>query len=172
MFGPLYFRHLECGKSLALTQANGDFDSPMTLSVEAKQELSWWVSSASYSYNVASLTTDASLVGWGCMLGEARTGGWWSPDEKSKHINYLKLLAVYLALQSFTPQVTGKHVKVMVDNMTALSLINHMGTGKCKDRHQLVKDIWLWCMQHNVWLNSSLHPWGRKYRRGSAIQGF
>ena len=161
MFGPLYFRHLECDKPLALTQANWDFDLPMTLSVEAKQELSWWVSSAPHSYNVVShgqpevtLTTDASLVGWGCMLGETRTGGSWSPDEKSKHINYLELLAVYLALQSFTPQVTGKHVKVMVDNMTALSDINHMGTGKCKDRHQLVKDIWLWCMEHNVWLTA------------------
>ena len=161
MFGPLYFRHLECDKSLALAQANGDFDLPMTLSVEAKQELSWWVSSAPHSYNVVShgqpevtLTTDVSLVGWGCMLGETRTGGSWSPDEKSKHINYLELLAVYLALQSFTPQVTGKHVKVMVDNMTALSDINHMGTGKCKHRHQLVKDIWLWCMEHNVWLTA------------------
>ena len=79
------------------------------------------------------------MVGWGCILGEARTGKSRSPDEKSKHINYLELLAVYLALQCFTPQVTGKHVKViMVDNMTALSDINHMGAGKCKDRHQLI----------------------------------
>ena len=95
------------------------------------------------------------------MLGEAQTGGWWSPDEKSKHISYLELLAAYLALQSFTPQVTGKHDKVMVDNMTALSDINHMGTGKCKDRHQLVKDIWLWCMEHNVWL-TAVHIPGQK----------
>ena len=85
---------------------------------------------------------------------KTRAGGSWSPDEKSKHINYLELLAVYLALQSFTPQVTGKHIKVMVDNMTALSDINHMGMGKCKDRHQLVKDIWLWCMEHNVWFTA------------------
>ena len=67
MFGPLYFRHLERDKSLALTQANRNFDLPMGLSVEAKQELSWWVSSASNTYNVvshgepeATLTTDAS----------------------------------------------------------------------------------------------------------------
>ena len=42
MFGPFYFRYLQCDKcdkSLALKQANGDFDLPMTLSVEAKQEL-------------------------------------------------------------------------------------------------------------------------------------
>ena len=29
MFGPLYFRHLESDKSLALSQANGNFDLPM-----------------------------------------------------------------------------------------------------------------------------------------------
>ena len=75
MFGPLYFRHLERDKSLALTQANGNFVSPMGLSVEAKQELSWWVNSASNTYNVVShgepevtLTTDSSLIGWGCMF--------------------------------------------------------------------------------------------------------
>ena len=27
-----------------------------------------------------------------------------------------------------------------------------MGTSKCKNRNQLVEDLWLWCMKHNVWL--------------------
>ena len=54
MFGLLYFRHLQSDKSLALTQASGKFDLPMGLSVEAKQELSWWVNSASNTYNVVS----------------------------------------------------------------------------------------------------------------------
>ena len=101
------------------------------------------------------------------MLDETRTGGSWSPDEKSKHINYLELLAVYLALKSFTPQVTGKHVNVMVNNITALSDIKHMGTGKCKDRNKLAKDIWLWCMEHN----SRPHPGGRNIDAYSAILG-
>ena len=90
----------------------------------------------------------------GCMFGETRTGGSWSLDETSNHINYLEILAVFLALKSFTPHVTGKHVKVMIDNMTAISDINHMGASKCKDRNQLVKDLWLWCIEHNVWLTA------------------
>ena len=133
----------------------------MHVSVAATQELSWWVSSAPTTYNVVShgdlavtLTTDASQLGWGCMLGTTRTGGMWSPAETSHHINYLELLAVFLALKSFTPQVSGKHVKIMVDNMTAISDINHMGTSKCTGRNQLVKDLWLWCMEHNVWLTA------------------
>ena len=110
MFGPLYFRHLERDKSQALTQANGNFDLPMRVSVAATHELSWWVGSAPTTYNVVShgdpavtLTTDASQLGWGCLLGTTRTGGMWSPAETSHHINYLELLAVFLAIKSFTP---------------------------------------------------------------------
>ena len=29
-----------------------------------------------------------------------------------------------------------------------------MGTSKCKNPNQLVKDLWLWCMEHNVWLKA------------------
>ena len=113
----------------------------MGFPVETKQELSWWVGSASNTYNVShgelevTLTTDASLIGWGCMFGEIRTGGSWSSDETSNHINYLELLAVFLPLKSFTLQVTGKHVKIMIDYMTAISDINHTGTSKCKNRN-------------------------------------
>ena len=87
------------------------------------------------------------------MFGETRTGGSQSPDEMSNHIYYLELLAVFLALKSFPPQVTGKHVKGMVNNMTAISDINNMETSECKNRNQLVKDLymWLWCVERNVW---------------------
>ena len=134
---------------------------PMRVSVAATQELSWWVSSAPNTYNVVihgdpdiTLTTDASQLGWECMLSTTRTGRMWSPAETSHHINYLEVLAVFLALKSFTPQVSGKHVKIMVDNMTAISDINHMGTTKCTGRNQLVKHLWLWCMEQNVWLTA------------------
>ena len=82
MLGPLYFRHLEGVKSQALKVNKGNFDSLMTLNDEAREELTWWVNSAPDSYNVVShglpaivLTTDASSTGWGCTLGETRTGG-------------------------------------------------------------------------------------------------
>ena len=81
MFGPLYFRHLERDKSQALTQANGNFDLPMHVSVAATQELSWWVSSAPTAYNVIShgdpavtLTTDASQARLGMY---ARYNSYW-----------------------------------------------------------------------------------------------
>ena len=45
------------------------------------------------------LTTDASNNGWGAVYGNQSTGGLWSSHEKSHHINYLELLAVYLGLK-------------------------------------------------------------------------
>ena len=45
--------------------------------------------------------TDASLKGWGAVLGINKTGGAWSSLEKDFHINILELLAIYYALRSF-----------------------------------------------------------------------
>jgi hypothetical protein len=161
MLGPLYFRHLEGGKSQALRDNRGNFDATMTLDKEAKEELTWWVNSAPDSYNVVShgepdivITTDASSTGWGCTLGKTRAGGYWTKDEAQNHINYLELLAVFLALKSFANSLTGKHIKVMIDNMTALSDINHMGTSKSAARNALAKSVWLWCHERNIWLTA------------------
>jgi hypothetical protein len=162
MFGPLFFRHLERDKTCSLQQNHANFDAVVSLSHSSQQELSWWIENASDSYNAVShgepditLTTDASLTGWGCVIGDdSRTRGLWTQEESLNHINYLELLAVYLSLKSFVNFVTGKHVKVLIDNITALSDINHMGTSKSVARNELVKTIWLWCKEHSVWLTA------------------
>ena len=38
-YGPLYYRHLEHDKTIALKQNKGNFDGNMTLSTSAKSEL-------------------------------------------------------------------------------------------------------------------------------------
>jgi hypothetical protein len=64
------------------------------------------------------------------------------------------LLAVFLALKTFANSLAGKHVKVMIDNMNALSDINHMGTSKSDLRNALSKSMWLWCRTRNIWLTA------------------
>ena len=124
-------------------------------------ELAWWIEHSPNSYNVVShgqpdivLTTDASSTGWGCTLGQKRTGGYWTKEEAQHHINYLELLAVFLALQAFSASLMGQHVKVMIDNMTAVTDINHMGTSKSPIRNELTKSIWLWCFERDIWLTA------------------
>ena len=72
------------------------------------------------------MSTDASSTGWGYALNDTSAGGHWTEEEAKTHTNYLELLAIYLALKSFSSIINGQHVKLMVDNMTALSDVNHM----------------------------------------------
>ena len=81
-------------------------------------------------------------------------------------------MAVFLGLQSFSDQVSDKHVKVLVDNTTAMACINQMGTCHSNDINSLVIKIWQWCIGHNIWLTVAHIPEkddiiaaGRKSRR-------
>ena len=105
----------------------------MTLSDEAKRKLSWWVSSVENACNVVShgladttMTTDASKTGWGCSLGSISTGGSWDPGESEKYINWLEVKAILFSLKSFVDHICQKHVKILSDNTTAVSCINHI----------------------------------------------
>ena len=163
MYGPLYFRQLEREKkkTLALRSSKGDYDARMVVSDKARKELMWWNTHLEASYNVIShdeptvvMSTDSSSTGWGCALNDTSTGGHWTAEEAQNHINYLELLAIYLALKSFSSIINGQHVKVMVDNMTALSDVNHMGTSSSEKRNDLAKEIWVWCAQRKIRLTA------------------
>ena len=135
MYGPIHYRSLGMSKTMALQDTRGNYDQPMTFSSIAKQDLHWWVNNVEAGYNVVShgepaltMTTDASKRGLGCFLHEAPTGGQWTPEEASEHVNLLEIKAVLLGLQSFIDKVSCKHVKVLIDNGTAVSCISQMGT--------------------------------------------
>lgn len=94
-FGPLYYRALENDKSSALKYSSGNFDAVMHLSLESKEELSWWIDNVDQSQNDISLsnrdvllTTDASGQGWGAVFYERKTHGFWSKAEKSFPLTY------------------------------------------------------------------------------------
>ena len=71
--------------------------------------------------------TDASQMGWGAQIEHGNnTSGIWSKSGSSRHINYLELLAVKLALSSLLNARNNIHVRVMSDNNTAVSYINSM----------------------------------------------
>nr|XP_058956687.1 uncharacterized protein LOC131783926 [Pocillopora verrucosa] len=159
MYGALHYRALEMEKTCALKQNKGNFDRLMTLSSEAKSDIQWWIDSISEAYNPVNhgdpdinMTTDASLSGWGACLDGMTTGGRWNPDEATHDINYLEMLAVLFALQSFFGKVSAKHIKLMVDNNTAVATINQMGTCHSNLNNKLVQQIWEWCILHGICL--------------------
>ena len=81
-------------------------------------------------YFWAVLYTDASKTGWGAQIEQGiNTCGIWSKSESTRHINYLELSAVDLALSSLFNNRSDIHIRVMSDNTTAVSYINAMGGG-------------------------------------------
>ena len=136
MYRPLHYRLLERDKVFALQTTCWDFDKHMSLSAEAKSELSWWINNIVEAHNILTreaptitLTTDASKLDWGAELGTPSTGGLWSSTERQNHINYLELLVVFLGLQIFCSSKNDCHVRLMINNTMAVAVINHMGTG-------------------------------------------
>ena len=165
MYGPLHQKFLEMDKTQALNLHKGNFDKNINLSQEAKIDLNWWVRALPAAYNLinhgdpqVTMTTDASLIGWGCCIDTVSSGGNWTPEEAQHDINYLEMLAVFLALKSFSSVVQGKHVKLLVDNTTAVSTINQMGTCHSRVNNHLSQQIWLWCIDHAVWLTVAHIP--------------
>ena len=165
MYGPIHYRSLGMKKTMALQGTRGNYDQSMTLSSSEKHDLNWWVNNVETAYNVVShgepaltMTTDASKTGWGCSLHEVPTGGHWTPEEASEHINFFEIKAVLLGLQSFVDKVSSQHVKVLIDNTTAVSCINQMGTCHSEKLNCIVIEIWGWCIQHDVWLAAAHIP--------------
>ena len=86
----------------------GNLSTKCELSVEAKEDLTWWVSfldlvnGKSFSSLDPDITiySDASLSGWGACSNGVTTRGPWTSVDQSCHINELELLGAFYAIQS------------------------------------------------------------------------
>ena len=161
MYGPLHYRHTEQDKIHALRNNQWNFDKRMSLSRRAKSELQWWVINVRTAKNVmirdaptCTLTTDASNEGWGAVYDNQSTGGLWSSHEKAHHINYLELLAVFLGLKAFCVSHRDMHIRLRIDNTSAVAVINHMGTNHSEQLNTLNNEIWEWCIARNLWISA------------------
>ena len=98
-------------------------------------ELDWWSTKMSLVNGKSILTqepdlvmeTDASMLGWGAVCDGIRTGGLWTQVERRNHINYLELLAATFAVKAFTKDRHNLHVRLKMDNRTAICYVNRMG---------------------------------------------
>ncbi len=86
--------------------------------------------------------TDSSLTGWGTVMDGRFARGLWQAQHSSRHINGLEMLAVYKALRSFLPDLSGHHVLIRADNMSVVSYLNHQGGLRsrplCRLAHQIL----------------------------------
>jgi hypothetical protein len=119
----------------ALRAANQDYESPLTLSQDSREELVWWDTQI-IRWNgrtilsakpVLTVESDSSKLGWGACCRGISTGGPWTAKERARHINCLELLAATLALKSYTKHRRGISVLLKLDNTTAVAYINNHG---------------------------------------------
>jgi len=73
-FGKLHYRDLERNKVKALAQNKGNFDAYTSFTYKSIQNIWWWLTNINKVYEdiykgspSATLTTDASLKGWGAV---------------------------------------------------------------------------------------------------------
>ena len=151
---PLCYQNLQRIKNLSLSCSHS-FEAMVTLDDSAKEELLWWVHQLA-TWNGRTILSetpdlvvesDTSLLGWGAVSGRVRTGGLWSEKERTQHINYLELMAGTLAVRTFAKHKRNIHVRLRMDNQTAIFYVNRMGGTRVQSLVQPPCQLWQWCLQ-------------------------
>lgn len=164
-YGPLHYREIEREKIHALQLSMGDFNAIMPVTQSMKKELHWWINELpnqkreiDHGNADFSVSTDASLQGWGAVFQNQSIGGRWTEQESQKHINVLEMLAVSLGLKSFFSKKHNVHIQVRTDNTCTVAYINAMGGIKSVECNHLAVEIWSWCIDRNIWLSATHVP--------------
>lgn len=161
-YGPVFYIPLEIAKNRALRVNQGSFEGMMHIDEDVRRNLRWWCKELPTQARLIEhgspdvvLTTDASLLGWGAHTDSDRTSGPWSSQEKRAHINVLELKAIYFGLKTLCSEARGKHIRVRSDNTTAVQYVNKMGGTRSIDCNLVAREIWLWCIERNVWVSAA-----------------
>ena len=126
---PLHYRHLQRLQVRGLLMGKG-YETVVPLSEDCRDDLQCWIDQMS-NWNGRSIitpapdltiTTDASLKGWGEVCQGRHTRGLWTCEESgSLHINALELKAALFAVRTFTPNQRQLHVHLRMDNRQLLT---------------------------------------------------
>ena len=160
VYAPLHYKQFEIEKNKALKTHKGNFDAVIQVSHHMVQELYWWINELGQAKRSILLPkpsvemfSDSSSTGWGGVCGDSKTGGLWSSQDKSKHINELEMKACLLTLTSLCDGLRDIHIRAYLDNTTSVTYIEKMGGTKEK-LNNICKEIWGWCNQRNIWLSA------------------
>ena len=139
---------------------------PVPLSREVREDLSWWMVRDHLLKGVRfgtpapdlHLYSDASQSGWGSHLLDRVVSGVWSEQEKLLHINFLKMKALFLALQSFQELVAGHCVTAMCDNSTVVAYVNKQGGTVSRFLCSLTSQLLRWTESLDIHLDARYLP--------------
>ena len=159
----LQYRYLQL-QQISYLKESHSYQQKIVLDHQSKTELLWWITNLDLC-NGRSLVqcpaqvliqTDASTKGWGSTCNGISTGGMWSAQEY--HINILELLAVKLAIQTFTKYRDAKAIHLQVDNIVALTYLTKMGGTQNLKIVELAKEIWEYLLKWGITITSEYLP--------------
>ena len=155
-YAPRFYKQLEIEKDLALKKSRGNFDALMTISPVGKADIQWWIDTVVCSYKSVEtpdpqilVRSDSSDYAWGGVCQQTSTGGLWSQEEARLHINYKELKAAYLTLQTFCKARKQTHIRLEMDNVTAVAYIQNMG-GQKAALNDLTREIIDWAREREI----------------------
>ena len=139
---------------------------PVALPEEARRDLSWWMVKDHLLTGVRfgtpapdlHLYSDASSSGWSAHLLDQNVSGVWSDQEKLLHINLLEMNALFLGLQAFQEDVSGRHVTAMCDNSTVVAYVNKQGCTVSRALCLLTSRLLRWTESFDVHLDARYLP--------------
>ena len=162
---PLFYQKVERLKIQALRELRS-YDAKITLTEGAKSDLYWWASEME-KHNGRNLQilqwdmvleSDASKEGWGANYLGVSTGGLWTQEEQKHHINYLELLAAFLALKTFARDCHSVAILLRIDNVTAIAFVNKMGVPHSTPLSNLAVEMWKWCCNRTIFVHTEDLP--------------
>lgn len=112
MYGPLYYHRLDMEKTKALSQCS-DFEGTMELTSPVLDDINWWINNIPLSLYVI--------------------------DHGEPHAILYTDASTYNVLRK---KIRHQHLKLMVDNMTVVTVLNNMGTSHSWKLNELNKEIW------------------------------
>ena len=123
------------------------------------------------------ILTDASEQGWGANMDWQTASGMWSAEEARRHINFLELQAVQLAIRRWLRELQGRVVQVELDNSTAVAYLKHQGGARSISLTRLATSIFLLCHHYQIVLVARHIPGARNVladslsRKGQVLPG-
>ena len=164
--GTPHYRHLQRLQVRGLLMGKG-YETVVPLSEDCRDDLQWWIDQMS-NWNGRSIitpapdltiTTDASLKGWGAVCQGRHTRGLWTQEESSSlHINALELKAALFAVRAFTPNRRQLHVHLRMDNRTAVAYLLRMGGTRSPALLSIAQELWEYALNKQITLTAEYLP--------------
>ena len=144
--------------SLTSVRETNSYQTKIKLRQQSLAELKWWKESLllqngkplKMGMPQLIIRKEASKTCWRAVCQRTTTRETWSYQEMTKHINVLELIAVKLAILTFTRRKSITPIYLQIDNITALSYLVKLGGTRSQQLLQASKKIWDYLLANQI----------------------